>query len=159
GPEVSLCVRGRRAIAAALRGAAFALRSGPGSTAILPGQGGPGRGLAAGATPGPRPADARAVRSDLDLAFLDLEHSSEGIDRSVIRVLPRNPIVEARVETVVVVLYPAVAAEVRRHAPGPGTLHELEGARDAGAAAKCSTRRPPDRERGVRLVGGHDRRC
>src|SRR5437870_3560293 len=159
GPDVAPRVRGRRTIEAPLRWAASALTSGPGSAAVHAGQGVLWRGIPAGATPGLRPADARAVRSDLDLAFLDLEHGSEGIDRGVIRVLPRNPIVQARVETVVVVLYPAVAAEVRRHAPGPGTLHELEGARDAGAAAKCSTRRPPDRERGVRLVGGHDRRC
>ena len=135
------------------------MTSGPGSAAVHTGQGVLWQGIPAGATSGLRPADARAVRSDLDLAFLDLEHGSEGIDRGVIRVLPRNPIVQARVETVVVVLYPAVAAEVRRHATGPWTLHELDRARDAGAAAKCSARRPPDRERGVRLVGGHDRRC
>src|SRR5438128_1499700 len=90
GPDVAPRVRGRRTIEAALRWAASALTSGPGSAAIHAGQGVLWRGIPAGATPGLRPADARAVRRDLDLSFLDLEHGFEGVQCCVIPLPPRH---------------------------------------------------------------------
>src|SRR5207245_3395298 len=100
-------------------------------------------------------AETRAVGADLDRAFLDLQHGPKRVDGGAVRVLPWDAIVQARVETVVVVLDPAVATEVGRHAPASRTLHELEGAGDPGAAAEGASCWTADGKRCVWLVPSH----
>src|SRR5207245_5547394 len=112
-------------------------------------------------TPGSRLllADAGAAGIELDLPFLDLQHSPEGIHRGPVLKPPRDPVVQTGVEPGVVILHPTTAAKAHRHAAGARTPDELERASDERVAADRSAGRPTDREGCVRLVGGdHGRR-